>query len=91
MILESPLPAEGPLGTPVLTVPRAVLVFFLMPPIGATVALLGLGARRPPRPPRRADFRRVLRISSRDWSSFSDMFKDEFKGCLMRFDEIGLS
>lgn len=86
IIFESPLPAEGPLGTPVLTVPRAALVFFLMPPIGATVALVGLGARRPPRPPRRADFRRVLRISSRDWSSFSDMFKDGCKRYVTRVD-----
>lgn len=75
IILESPLPAEGPLGTPVLTVPRAALVFFLIPPTGAAGTLAGWDVRRPPRPGRRAVFRRVLRISSRDWSSFSDIVK----------------
>jgi hypothetical protein len=81
IILESPLPAEGPLGTPVLTVPRAALVFFLIPPTGAAGTLAGWDVRRPPRPGRRAVFRRVLRISSRDWSSFSDILKGGERVC----------
>lgn len=76
MILESPFPAAGPLGTTALTFPLAVLVLFLIPPTGAAAAALAeLVARRPPRPPRRAVWRRVLRISSRDWSSFSDILE----------------
>lgn len=56
MILESPFPAAGPLGTTALTFPLAVLVLFLTPPTGAVaVALAGLVVRRPPRPPRRAE------------------------------------
>lgn len=66
IILESPFPAAGPLGTAARTPPRADLVFFFTPPTGAaTVGLAELEARRPPRP--RLDvWRRELRISSRD-------------------------
>ena len=74
MILESPLPPAGPLGTGALPPVRgASLVAFFTPPTGAVVDFLAaFGARRPPRP-RRAVLRRVLRISSRDLSKFPDM------------------
>jgi hypothetical protein len=67
MILLSFGGADGPVGTP-LVVDLADLTDFLTPPTGALTvvpeAFAGLWGRRP-----RFAFRRVLRISSRDWSS----------------------
>ena len=74
MILLSPEPPAGPVGTP-LAAPLEERVDFLTPPTGAAVVvawvLAALETRL--RVPRRAPPRRVLRISSRDWSSFPDM------------------
>ena len=76
MILESPLPAAGPLGTAPFAATLAPFVPFWIPPDGAAaVVLVPFGARRP-RPPRRpAVLRRVLRISSKDLSSFPDILR----------------
>ncbi len=71
MILLSLGGADGPVGTPFVA-DRADLTDFLTPPTGALtgvpMAFAGLWGRRP-----RFAFRRVLRISSRDWSSLPDM------------------
>lgn len=62
----------------------AALVFFAMPPAGATtaavaafdfVAALRTG-RRPARPPRRLPAGRSFMMASSDWSSFPDMVMD---------------
>jgi len=73
MILDSPLPEAGPLGTEDLPAGLgAFLAALLTPPTGAAVVfLVAFGARRAR--PRRAVLRRVLRISSRDLSRFPDM------------------
>ena len=72
MILLSLGGADGPLGIP-LVADLADFTGFLTPPTGALaavpVAFAGLWGRRP-----RFAFRRVLRISSRDWSSLSAIF-----------------
>jgi hypothetical protein len=75
MILLSLGGADGPVGTP-LVADFADLTDFLTPPTGALtfvpVAFAGLWGRRP-----RFAFRRVLRISSRDWSSLPDILVEE--------------
>jgi hypothetical protein len=75
MILLSLGGADGPVGTP-LVADLADLTDFLTPPTGALtvvpVAFAGLWGRRP-----RFAFRRVLRISSRDWSSLPDILEEE--------------
>ena len=84
MILDSPLPAAGPLGTaPFAGAVLAPLVFLWMPPAGVAVAaFVPFPTRRPARPRRPAVLRRVLRISSRLWSSFPDMLKWWWCECL---------
>lgn len=71
MILLSLGGADGPVGTP-LVADLADFTDFLTPPTGALTAVLvafaGLWGRRV-----RLAFLRVLRISSRDWSSFPDI------------------
>lgn len=67
MILDSPV-AAGAVGTDFVGL--AFFVCFWTPPTGASGAAGRPGPlRRAPRP-RRLDWRRVLRMSSRDWSSF---------------------
>lgn len=99
MILLSLGRVAGPVGTP-LVAAFADFTDFLTPPTGAlalvTDALAGLCPRRP-----RFAFRRVLRISSRDWSSLPDMLtngieyskwilgaKDWQADCSKRFDRL---
>jgi hypothetical protein len=71
MILLSFGGADGPVGTPFVA-GFADFTDFLTPPTGALtaapVAFAGLWGRR-----LRFAFRRVLRISSRDWSSLPDI------------------
>jgi len=82
MILLSPLGAAGAVGAAALVFGFAALVLLATPPTGAAGAagLVPFGARRarvrPPRPP---VLRRVLTMSSRDWSSFPDIL-DIFEG-----------
>lgn len=76
MILLSPDPAEGPVGTAALVTGFGALEFFFTPPTGAAGAagFAPLAARLAPRVGRVE--RRVLlllRMSSRDWLSLSDM------------------
>lgn len=67
--------AAGPFGG------LAPLVFFAIPPAGATAAAVAAfvlvaafrGGRRPDRPPRRAPAGRSFMMASSDWSSFPDM------------------
>ena len=72
MILESPLPAAGPLGAVALVACLAPFVFFAIPPAGAAcVTLVAFGTRRPR--PRRPAGLRWLTIVSRSMSNFEDI------------------
>lgn len=85
MILLSLGAADGPFGIPFVA-DLADFTDFFTPPTGALavfpVALAGLWGRRP-----RFAFRRVLRISSRDWSSLSAI-SDGWK-CGKERNEVG--